>query len=139
MAVINALGKGVIIRWEGGKRSREVTRACERATLAIAEHVASEAKIRVHRITGTLSRSIHTFNEEYAGQGDEAQAKGSAIQGLKVANTKGGTITVLVGSLISYAKYEERLHPFLTPAFDIALSGAQARFRMAMAQEGITI
>jgi len=138
MPVVQPLGGGVIIRWDGGKRSREVTRACERATLAIAEHAASEAKIRVHRITGTLSRSIHTFDEEYRGQGDEAVAKDGEVQGLRAANVKGGVVTVLVGSLISYAKYEERLHPFMKPAFDVAIEGAGARFRMALAQEGIT-
>lgn len=136
MPVISPLGGGVVIRWDGAERNREVTRACERATLAISEHAVSEAKARVHRITGTLSRSIHTFNEEYKGQGDERRAQNAAIEGLKVANTKGGVITVLVGSLISYAQYEEALHPFLAPAFTIALAGGPLKFRMAMAQEG---
>ena len=139
MAVIQPLGGGVVIRWHGAERAREVTRACERATLAISEHAVAEAKGRVHRITGTLSRSIHTFDEEYKGQGDEQRAQNAAIQGLTVAKTKGGVITVLVGSLISYARFEEALHPFLKPAFDVAMAGGQARFRMAMAQEGITI
>lgn len=140
MAQIIPLGKGPVIVWHGAEMNRKVVRACERTTLALAETVASEAKQRVHRVTGTLSRSIHTFDEEFEGQGDERRAKdGEAIQGLRAVETKGGIITVLVGSLISYAKYEERLHPFMEPAFDVAMATGVARFRQAMAEEGLTV
>lgn len=135
--VVGAGKDKVVIQWNGVDKMLQVTRAAERATLAIAEEIVSGAKRRVHRITGTLSRSTHTFEAEYVGQADEERAEaGEVIQGLSFVKAKNGGVEVLAGSLISYARYEERLHPFMEPAFDVAMAGAFAKFKMAMFQEG---
>lgn len=129
--------------WTGAEVKTAGRRAVNRTMVALGARTSSGAKQRVHRLTGTLSRSIHEAPPDYATQsaGDHEAAKttdlaGSATAKLPVWDDK-GEAALEVGSYLPYACVEEARHPFLAPALDEAMAGAEETFRQAFAEEGL--
>lgn len=135
---------GFRMNWKGDDVKRRAHRAIERGMIATAETAVSEAKQRVHRLTGTLSRSIHAAPAQYNGEHDHRRARiidlaedGGIAQGLPT--WRDDSAIIWVGSWLPYAFVEEvvRKHTYLGPAFDLAKARAVEKFRMAFAQEGL--
>jgi hypothetical protein len=137
---------GYTLNWKGAEIKSKVKRAVSRSMIAWAETAVYNMKTRVHRLTGTLSRSIHAAPRDYQGSGDEGSAasppKGSAMtlpaMG-EIPQWVGDGAVVRVGSWISYAKYENDRggdHQFLEPAVEAATSGYHAQLEQAMREEG---
>jgi hypothetical protein len=115
-------------------------RASTRALVGTAEHGISLAKANVHRVTGTLSRSLHTAGRNYQGESDYEAAKAADLQNGSVTTSQvsweGDTGVIWAGSWIPYAVFEESLHPFLGPAFDVAREQQGSLLQKAFHEEG---
>jgi hypothetical protein len=130
--------------WEGEQITVKVRRAIGRGSVALAETIVSEAKQRVHRLTGTLSRSIHSAPDAYMGEGDHESAKaGEELGGALVTSlptwVSPGQAVILVGSWIPYACVEESRHPYMAPAVEAALGRAADIFAQAFREEGLGV
>jgi len=139
------VAKPVLTRfeWYGDDILGSCRRAAARGTIALAETVVSSAKDRVHRLTGTLSRSIHAAPDGYEGAGDQPQAEGGAdLSGASYAELPTWVgedqAVILVGSWIAYACVEESRHPYMAPALEAVMgSVAEDIFQQAFAEEGL--
>lgn len=104
--------------------------------LETARTVAGSAKMHVHRITGTLSRSIHVDLPGADHTGEQAQAAAgrdfTPVSGqLETLARIGSLGRVEIGSWVNYAVYEERRHPYLYPAMERGRSGFAAAVAIA--------
>lgn len=135
------LGADFTFKWEGTNVIERVKRAVERSEVAVAEVAVTEAKVVVHRITGTLSRSIHAAQPGTTdGASDEEAAfGGSDLTAAVVPVWEGDQALLEVGSWISYAINEEDLHPYLYPSIEKAAAEAPAIFEQAFAEEGLKV
>ena len=128
--------------WKGDELVVAVHRAVARSMVALGETVSSEAKQRVHRLTGTLSRSIHAAPDNYMGTGDYEQAKeadlaaGAAVAQLPTWVGQNKAV-ILVGSWIPYACVEEGRHPYMAPAIEVAMGRVLGVFQQAFREEGL--
>lgn len=132
-----------ISMWAAAPVIGKVSRAKERALIAVGERIVSEEKQVVHRDTGTLSRSIHLAQPGYTGPTDQARARSldlhrkGAIVPLK---SKGGDLILLAGTWIDYAQDEiDRggAHDYVTPAVEIAGASSKEALQRALAAEEI--
>ena len=151
-----------VLIWRQAEVLQASRRASSRALVGRAERVVSEAKQRVHRLTGTLSRSTHSAPVGYADASDFTRARGAAsiqpgrnpaypgrqvftngqdLQQAMPANV--GMITwagdvgeIWAGSFIRYADIEEGRHPWLHPAFEAAERDNGELLRQAFREEG---
>lgn len=135
--------------WDGAEAKAKARRAVNRAMVALGARTTSGAKQRVHRLTGTLSRSIHEAPPDYATQatgdlkaaqdaahgGQEQDLAGSEMAKLPVWDEH-SEAAMEVGSYLPYACVEEARHPYLAPALDEAMASAEATFKQAFAEEG---
>lgn len=127
----------VILDWQGAQVLTKAKRAIERAEVATLEEASAEATRVVHRITGTLARSIHAAPIDYVGPADESVAR----SGRKIMNAadiptwQGWQAMGEVGSWISYAIYEERRHPYLAPSFHMATQQFTTKLHQAFDSE----
>jgi len=135
--------------WRGNDIVAAVHRAAARGVVALGETIVSEAKQRVHRLTGTLSRSIHSAPDNYQGGSDYDDARdpehggsgrdlaaGAVIGELPTWVTESQAV-VLVGSWIPYACVEEGRHPYMQPAIEAAMGRALGVFQQAFREEGL--
>lgn len=133
--------KMVRYEWYGDDILSSCKRAVGRASVALAETVVYEAKDRVHRLTGTLSRSIHAAPDGHEGSGDHPRAEGGEnLQGSVTAELPTwvgeNQAVILVGSWIPYACVEESRHPYMAPALEAVMgSVAEEIFQQAFAEE----
>ena len=113
--------------WRGEEVKQKVERATGRAMVSWAENVIAGAKRGVHRLSGTLSRSLHAAGRNYSGDNDERAAKvGSLSMGgvgssMNLPDWDGSKTRAYIeaGSWITYAIYEWARggsHDFLTAA-----------------------
>lgn len=86
-----------------------IHRAYARAATALAFRAVAQMKGRVHRITGTLSRSIHASRHEEGHEGDleKGRAGTTITENISPVWAKGSTWDILAGSWIPYAIYEQ--------------------------------
>ena len=134
--------------WRGEEVKDKVRRATGRACVGWSEDVISGSKQAVHRLTGTLSRSLHSAGRNYRGGSDERAAKVGALPAGGVTSGKslpdwggGDTAYIEAGSWISYAIYEWARggsHDFLTAANSAANSRFPMLMRKALAEERLT-
>ena len=128
--------------WAAGPVVNKVTRAKERALVAVGERIVSEAKQVVHRISGTLSRSIHLAQPGYTGPADQSRARSLDLHrrgSIVPLKTAGGDLVLLAGSWIDYAEDElDRggSHDYMTPAVEIAEGASKEALQRALAAEG---
>jgi hypothetical protein len=117
--------------------------------VAWAETIVASAKENAHVVTGTLRRSIHAAPAEYTGENDFDFARhdidlfdmqGDATMELPTWESE-SIATVLVGSWIPYAIYEEVRpgHEYLQPAYEASLDAVADIFRQAFEEEGAVI
>lgn len=104
--------------WKGAEYKVKVAAKAAELLLRWGDMVAAEAKSTVHRVTGTLSRSIATFAEARDTAAEERPDIGSLAKELEHADKA----TILVGSKLPYACVEENRHPYLGPAVSKANS-----------------
>lgn len=137
-----ALNKKGSFVWHGQRIKRKLERAVARATIAWAMLVSTEAKMDVHRVTGTLSRSIHAAPSNYDGGSDIMLAKASALSGIvgQVPRWLGNrsVAEVAAGSWIDYAKTERQrggTHDWLSRAVTVADAKFPFILARAMGQE----
>lgn len=134
--------------WRGEEVKDKVRRATGRACVAWAENVVAGAKATpVHRLTGTLSRSLHSAGRNYSGKSDKRAAMVGALPAGGVASGKplpdwgGGDVAYIeAGSWIDYAIYEYARggsHDFITAANKAANSRFPGLMRKAIAEEGM--
>ena len=134
--------------WNGEEIKDKVRRATGRACVAWAENVVSGSKQAAHRLTGTLSRSLHSAGRNYRGGSDERAARAGSLpaggtgSGKSLPDWGGGdTAYIEAGSWISYAIYEYARggsHDFLTAANEASNSRFPDMMRRAMAEERLT-
>ena len=125
-------------QWFGGQIKAGAERAQLRAALAWGEQVSSRAKMRAHRISGTLSRSIHAAPEDYD-RDDEPQAKTAEVPTVRPSPTPDGVI-IAAGSWMSYAEFERRrggAHDWLTQPAEESNAKFPITLRQAWAEEGL--
>lgn len=116
---------GFKMDWRGAKVGDKAGRAAKRAGIWWGETVVSKAKQRVHRLTGTLSRSLHFRGPQEAGD----------------------KFTVEAGSVdwftrLPYGLYEYRRggsHDFLTGPAREATGGLRDALKQALAEEGMNL
>jgi hypothetical protein len=126
--------------WNGAEILLRIRRALGRGLVGAGMAAVPEAKILAHRITGTMARSVHLADASHIGQDDEAAARQADIPSVTVPTPRGEIDWVLLfGSWVPYACVEEvgRGHQFVTPALDVARSGAESVMRQAFAEEGL--
>ena len=139
-------GSGLVFSWLGDTVVKGKTRrAVSRALVSTAEAVAALMKRKAHRLSGTLSRSVHSAPFGYRGRSDYAAAR---LASLTTGGSEGPNFTVWqgeqgevwVGSWIPYALFEARrggAHDFITGP---GVQGSQSFFRrleQALKEEGL--
>lgn len=130
--------------WYGRQYDEAGKRALSRGAVAATNEFVSNAKMIVHRDSGTLSRSIHAAPPNYhENQGDESKAASGVdlvdVAGYNFFKWEGDRAHAQAGSWLGYAIYEENLHPYLAPALAMARQTAQHHFDMAFREEGMNI
>ncbi len=132
--------------WHGRDVAERTHRAIGRASVAWGESIVSKAKGKVHRLSGTLSRSIHAAGKSYDGGRDKKAAEVGSLgsggfgAGRSLPTWAGDRAFIEAGSWIDYAVYEQARggsHDFMTAAVDSANSGYTDKLRQAMMQEGL--
>lgn len=127
--------------WKGVDVDAKVTNAIERASVAWGEQVSNKAKERAHRLSGTLSRSIHAAKGSY-----DQDDTGAAVAGVMpivvdpVPEWEGETALVSAGSWINYAEFERRRgggHDWLTGPAGEANGRYGQTIRQALVEEGV--
>ncbi len=134
--------------WRGDEVRDKVKRATGRAMVSWSENIISGAKRAVHRLSGTLSRSLHAAGRSYSGAQDERAAhvgslsSGGVVSGAPLPDWGGGASAYIeAGSWISYAIYEYvrgGAHDFITSANDEANSRFPGLMNRAIAEERMT-
>lgn len=115
-------------KWFGDKIRRKAESAVGSAAIAWGETVVSEEKQRVHRLTGTLSRSLHVATDKYNGTNDERIARSGVVTTQQLGGIPRwvagkSKAKVAAGSWISYAGDELKrggTHDYQTAAVRIA-------------------
>ncbi|KKN47438.1 hypothetical protein LCGC14_0662780 [marine sediment metagenome] len=109
-----------------------------RTAIALGWKGIADMKGRVHRLTGTLSRSIHVSVRE-EGHGDDLDnAKGGDIKETISPNWDEGSYDVLAGSWLPYAGPEAHRggsHDFFTPAIEVIKRSVQSTYKQALEDE----
>jgi hypothetical protein len=126
--------------WHGDNIEQRVLRAVGRSQVAWGEQVTSKMRSVVHRLTGTLSRSLHTAKAGYTGESDESTARAGAAVANQDPGTSHGRAIVEAGSWISYALYEMRRggsHDYVTDAVRSANGDYGETLKRAIMQEGL--
>lgn len=133
--------------WNGANFIEAMHTAVSRAQIAVGSLAVSEQKAVVHRLTGTLARSIHIAPKDYVGESDQAKA----AAGLDLQTDGGGAAFYNLptwvgddayleeGSWIDYACVENNRHPYMAAGMDLAISRARAIYQQAFAEEGISL
>ncbi len=111
----------VHIEWRGPQVAEELKGAVDNIIKDIAEDIISNAKTNVHKITGTLGRSIKA--DRPGNVQDRTGAATTRDLGHPVPNPhRGGTnqfgrkAVLVIGGTTFYAIYEELRHPYMWPA-----------------------
>jgi hypothetical protein len=132
--------------WHGEELKHHVEHALSRAAVGWAQQVVMAAKMIVHRVTGTLSRSLHAAPRDYNGAGDFEQAKttsldtGAAGAGYELPKWDNGHAYIAAGSWIQYAAAEFSkggTHDYLSGPVAQANQNFEGLVKKAMGEEGI--
>lgn len=133
--------------WLGSEVSARTALAENAALVAIAQDVVAGGKMYVHRLTGTLSRSIHAAPVGYEdGEGDRGSAMaGSDLGGafgmsIDMVTQQGNGAAIWAGSWIIYAYIQEiiRGNLYMTQAVDdVSGERAQSHMTQAFAEAGL--
>lgn len=153
--------------WDGDMILRKVDRAIGRSVIGIGEHISAEAKVIVHKQTGTLARSIHVAKINGDHELDEELAHGPGKGGERPEHTPPSRVgnplfetvgmdlglepvlasevvhehsaLVEVGSWIAYACVEEtgRHHQYMQPAFEMVEPTGWETIEQAFDEEGL--
>lgn len=133
--------KIVHFEWHGKKVEAKAKRAIESASVQWGVTVAQKAKGIVHRLSGTLSRSLHAAPDNY--NIDDTAAAMVSTMPLEVGNIPrwvGSKAMVAAGSWIDYAIYEKArggLHDFLSTPARETNSKYGDMLRRAFARQGL--
>jgi len=128
--------------WKGGDVDEKVNTAIGRASVAWGEQVANKGREIVHRLSGTLSRSIHAAAGSY-----DVDETGQAVEGVlpiivePVPEWDGDTAAVSAGSWIGYAEFERRRggsHDWLTGPVAEANGRYGQTLGQALREEGLS-
>lgn len=129
-------------QWKGDEITQAVKMAVARAEVAWGVDVAMKAKARAHRLSGTLSRSLHAAPGNY--DKDETKEAQQSELPIVVSGTPSWVseyvATVAAGSWINYALYEMRrggAHDFLTAPVTEAEGEFEGKLKQALAEEGV--
>ncbi len=115
-----------------------IRRAWARTAIALGERGVADMKGRVHRLTGTLSRSLHVSAKEKGHESDVGQAKSSDIKETISPNWDKGSYDVLAGSWLPYAGPEAGRggsHDFFTPAVEVVKRNVESTYKQALEDE----
>ena len=130
----------VRLEWHGEKIRGKGRRAVERAMQAWGAQVVADAKNDVHRLTGTLSRTLHTASRSYKPSSDQAEEGGGAVATGDLPEWEGDNAFIVAGSWISYAIHELRrggAHDFLSRAVNRANGRFKGLLQQAFGSEGL--
>ena len=130
----------VRLEWHGEKIEGKSRRAVGRAMNAWGAQVVAEAKNDVHRLTGTLSRTLHTAMRSYKASSDKAEEGGGAVATGDLPEWEGDSAFLVAGSWVSYAIHELRRggdHDFLTRAVNRANDRFKSSLQQAFGEEGL--
>jgi hypothetical protein len=128
-------------KWNGPLLMAAMHRAIARSEVAWGVNVSMKAKGRAHRISGTLSRSMHCAPGDYDTDDTAiAQAVEMPIIVGQVPRWLSDFISdVAAGSWINYAIFEKRrggTHDFLSGAVAEANGEFHGQLQQALAEEG---
>ena len=128
--------------WSPAGVLRKEKRAVDRATVATMNIAASNAKMVVHRVFGTLSRSIHVAPLGYKGDADQSMAEaGISLQDDRaIVKWDNFGLSLFVGSWLDYSLVEELRggsHEYMLPSFQSAVKEYPKILRKAMKREGL--
>jgi hypothetical protein len=136
------MGKSrVEFKWNGPQLQVAMHTAIARAEVAWGVDVAMKAKAIAHRISGTMSRSMHCAPGDYDTD-DTAQAQGSEMAIIVGATPRWLSefvADVAAGSWVNYALFEMRrggAHDFLTGPYNEAMGEYNGRLQQALREEG---
>jgi hypothetical protein len=130
--------------WNGLTLQHKIDRAAGRAIVGIGVLASVETKRVTHKVTGTLSRSVHAAEPMEYHESDEVDAAGGAdlmmdAGQLHAAKTYVGRV-IEVGSWISYAcaEWVGRGHPGVTQGLEVS-RGVRADniVKQAFMEEGL--
>ena len=112
--------------WLGHEIEEAMEEIVEEASLQTVLVAKMYMKERVHRVTGTLSRSIHVAPTDYEGSTDQAIATASEVIDVPYGDwdVAGRYYGIAVGSWIEYADDEELRggsHENMGPSFEMAV------------------
>ncbi len=140
----------VAFTWTADEVLAKAKRAHERALVAFGYSISQQSKTIVHKVTGTLGRSIHIAQDSYSDSIDDLQhAKDhkrggdeldvGAAQGnmTELVTWTGSVGSLSVGSWLEYAQRIETRYPYMAPT----IQSMQGRFlgllQQAMSEEGL--